>query len=78
MYIVAIGWLYVALMMAITEPSLTAAVLTFLFYGLLPLALLLWVVGTPARRRARSMPHTEPVLDKVVAQHDRADPDADQ
>jgi hypothetical protein len=53
MYIVAIAWLYVALMMAITEPSLIGGVLSFLFYGLLPLALLLWLFGGPARRRAR-------------------------
>ena len=53
MYIVAIAWLYVALMMAITERSLVAGTMTFLFYGLLPLALLLWLVGTPRRRRNR-------------------------
>ena len=33
MYIVAIGWLWVVLMMALTEASLTAGILTFLFYG---------------------------------------------
>jgi membrane protein implicated in regulation of membrane protease activity len=52
-YIVAIAWIYVALMMAITERSLVAGTMTFLFYGLLPLALLLWLVGTPRRRRNR-------------------------
>jgi biotin transporter BioY len=54
MYIVAIAWLYVTLMMAVTEKSITAGVLTFVFYGLLPCALLVWLIGTPARRRARS------------------------
>lgn len=54
MYIVAIAWLYVALLMALTEPSVTAGVATFLVYGLLPLALLLWIIGTPQRRRNRS------------------------
>jgi len=53
MYIVAIAWLYVTLMMALTEPSITAGVLTFTFYGLLPCALLMWVIGTPQRRRKR-------------------------
>ncbi len=53
MYIVAIAWLYVAVLMAATEANLVAAVMTFLFYGLLPLALLLWLVGTPQRRRKR-------------------------
>ena len=40
MYIVAIGWLYVTVLMAATERSVTAGVLTFLAYGLAPLALL--------------------------------------
>ncbi len=56
MYIVAIGWLWVVLMMALTETSITAGFLTFFFYGLAPLALFLWLVGTPARRRRQSMP----------------------
>ncbi len=51
MYIVAIAWLYVTILMAATEPSITAGVLTFIFYGLAPLSLFLWVFGTPQRRR---------------------------
>jgi hypothetical protein len=53
MYIVAIAWLYVTLMMAITENSVVGGVLTFVFYGLAPLGLFLWVFGTPARRRRK-------------------------
>lgn len=52
MYVVAIGWLYVTIIMAATEPSITGAVMTFIWYGLLPLALFLWLVGTPQRRRS--------------------------
>ena len=51
MYVIAIGWLYVTLLMAATEPNLTAGVLTFVCYGLLPLSLLLWLFGAPQRRR---------------------------
>ena len=54
MYIVAIAWVYVVMLMALTEPTFTAGVATFVFYGLLPLALLLWLLGTPERRRRRS------------------------
>lgn len=54
MYVIAIGWLYVILLMAAAETSLTAGVLTFVFYGLAPLALFLWLFGTPQRRRDRS------------------------
>jgi hypothetical protein len=53
MYIVLIAWLYVTLLMAFTEASVTAGVLTFLFYGLLPCALFIWIMGTPQRRRNR-------------------------
>jgi hypothetical protein len=52
-YIVAIGWLYVVLMMSVTERSVVAGVATFVFYGLAPLALFLWLAGTPQRRRNR-------------------------
>lgn len=54
MYIVAIAWLYVALMMAVTETSVTGGVLTFTLYGAGPLALFLWLMGTPERRRRRA------------------------
>jgi hypothetical protein len=53
MYIVAIGWIYVTLLMAVTETNITAGILTFALYGLAPLALLLWLVGTPERGRRR-------------------------
>ena len=53
MYIVAIAWLYVTLMMAVTEKNIVSGVLTFVFFGLAPCALLLWLFGVPVRRRAR-------------------------
>lgn len=53
MYIVCIAWLYVTLLMAATEANVVAGVLTFTLYGLLPLGLLLWLFGAPARRRLR-------------------------
>lgn len=55
MYIVAIAWIYVVFMMSITEHSLVAGVMTFLLYGLLPLAIILYVMGTGQRRRRRAM-----------------------
>ncbi|MEZ0236626.1 MAG: hypothetical protein ACAH06_01045 [Methylophilaceae bacterium] len=73
MYIVAIAWLYVTLMMALTEPSIVAGLLTFLFYGLLPCALLIWIIGTPQRRRNRLRVMAEQELD----QPDRSDTKAD-
>lgn len=57
MYIVPIAWLYVTVMMAVAEansPSgtLLGAFITFLLYGAGPIALVMYVMGTPARRRA--------------------------
>ncbi len=57
MWIVATAWLYVTLMMALAEATnpqgtVLGAVITFVFYGLAPLALVLYLMGTPARRKA--------------------------
>ncbi|HVK94392.1 MAG TPA: hypothetical protein VM571_06665 [Noviherbaspirillum sp.] len=54
MYIVAIAWLYVVMMMSITEQTATAGVMTFLFYGILPLTVILYLMGTPRRKHQRT------------------------
>jgi len=56
--VVAVAWMYVALMMALAEAfspqgSVLGAVITFALYGVLPLSIVLYVMATPARRRAR-------------------------
>jgi membrane protein implicated in regulation of membrane protease activity len=56
MYLVGIGWLYVAFMMALVEAtspqgSVLGAAFTFLMYGVVPVSLLLYILGTPARKR---------------------------
>ena len=53
MYIVAIAWLYVVFMMSITEQSAIAGVATFLLYGIIPLTIVLYLMGTPQRKRNR-------------------------
>ncbi|HEY8857732.1 MAG TPA: hypothetical protein VIM43_10285 [Rugosibacter sp.] len=75
MYIIAIGWLYITLLMAATETSLTAGILTFVVYGAAPLALLLWLAGTPQRRRNR-LPHE--IIDHAVTQKDGRNAGHDQ
>jgi len=64
MYIVAIGWLYVALMMAITEHNVVAGVATFLMYGVAPVALVLYIMGTPGRRRRKAEAEAERALEQ--------------
>ena len=55
--IIAIAWMYVAVLMAIAEAthaqgSVLGALITFVLYGLLPLAIVLYIADTPRRKRA--------------------------
>ena len=57
MYLVVIGWMYVVLMMSVAEAtnstgSVLGAIVTFFLYGLLPCALVVYLMGTPLRRKA--------------------------
>lgn len=58
MYLVAIAWMYVVLMMAVAEAtssqgSVLGAVVTMLLYGVLPVAIVMYLLGTPMRNKAR-------------------------
>lgn len=58
MYLVAIAWAYVALMMAAAEAlspqgTVFGALVTLMLYGVLPLGLLMYILGTPGRKRRR-------------------------
>lgn len=58
MYLVAIAWIYVALMMGVAEAThasgtVLGGLITFVLYGVLPVALVLYLLGTPARRKAQ-------------------------
>lgn len=57
MYLVLIAWLYVAVMMAAAEAtavngSLLGAAITFVLYGLLPIAIIGYLMDSPRRLRA--------------------------
>lgn len=58
MYLVVVGWLYVVLMMVVAEAthatgSPLGAIVTFFLYGLLPVALVVYLMGSPHRRKLR-------------------------
>ncbi len=79
MYIVPFGWLYVVLMMAVAEATnptgtLLGALITFVLYGLLPVLLVLYLMGTPARKRA--IRARERALAEASASPASLDPDA--
>jgi len=73
MYIVAIGWAYVILMMAITASSIGKAMAILIFLGVLPLALFIYVADSPRRRR-----DSMTVSNDIASQRDTADPESDQ
>ncbi|MDW5443066.1 hypothetical protein [Polaromonas sp. SM01] len=57
MYLIVIAWIYVVLMMSVAEATnttgtLLGAIITFVLYGLGPVALVVYLMRTPARRRA--------------------------
>lgn len=82
MYLVAIAWLYVALMMAVAEAthaqgSVLGAIVTFVLYGLAPIALVMYLMGTPMRRRARREAEARERAQALAAAEAAAGPAAD-
>jgi hypothetical protein len=58
MWIVAIAWMFVVVLMTVAEAlspvgSVLGAIMTFFLYGVGPLALVMYLLGTPMRRKAR-------------------------
>ena len=57
MYLIVIAWMYVVLMMSVAEATsstgtLLGALVTFFLYGVGPLALVMYLLGAPARSKA--------------------------
>ena len=75
MYIIAIAWLYVVTLMAATEITIAAGLLTFIFYGLLPCALLLWILGVNHRRYIK---HKKSLLEEEVSNQNSANANRDE
>lgn len=71
MHIVAIAWLFVTVLMAVTERSITAGLLTFLLYGLAPLLLFWWLVATPKRRARIASMRVKQLPDEPDQEHSR-------
>lgn len=53
MLIVAIAWIYVVGLMALTEPTVVAGIVTFLFYCVVPLGILFYLAGSRKRKARR-------------------------
>ncbi|WP_206076884.1 hypothetical protein [Massilia horti] len=55
MWIIAIGWIYVVVLMAATEPTLFAGIITFFGYCVLPLSIVFYLSGARQRRARGEM-----------------------
>ena len=78
MYLVVIAWLYVALMMAVAEATspigtVLGAVITFVLYGVAPVSLLMYLLGTPARKAAIRARETAERAGRATAASDTPD-----
>ena len=56
MYLIPMAWIYVALMMAIAEATnstgtVLGGIMTFVLYGLLPVGLVVYFMGSAGRRK---------------------------
>lgn len=60
MLIVAVAWIYVVGLMALTEPSIVAGIMTFLLYCVVPLTILFYLTGSARRKRNRAAAQQPP------------------
>lgn len=51
--ITAVAWIYVVGLMALTETSVVAGIVTFLFYCVVPLGTLIYIAGSGKRKARR-------------------------
>lgn len=77
MHIAAVGWIYVTLMMAITEETVVAGIMTFFLYGVLPSLLIIYVGGTGQRRRRREQERLRAMQERQAAAERADKPAAD-
>lgn len=81
MHIVPIAWMFVVVLMAAAEATapdgtLLGAFFTLLLYGVLPLSIVMYVLGTPVRRQARWRAE-QALAAEAAAPHTAADATAD-
>ncbi|MFM8757652.1 MAG: hypothetical protein ACKODU_11720 [Limnohabitans sp.] len=85
MYLVAIAWMYVVVLMSLAEAfasngTFVGALITFILYGVFPLSILMYIMGTPARKKAlaktQSPSSEEPISDPIQPDHGGHSPSA--
>jgi hypothetical protein len=78
MYIVAIGWAYVILMMAITSNNLIKGLMVAFFLGVLPLWLFIYVASSSRRRAKSDSSRRRSMADQTADAPHRENPQPDQ
>lgn len=85
MYLIAIAWMYVVVMMTVVEATspngtVVGAIFTFFLYGALPLSIVLYILRSSGRKRARRLaeasaeaPTNDAAVDALGGQPDRSD-----
>jgi hypothetical protein len=78
MYLIVIAWIYVVLMMSVAEATnssgtVLGAVITFVLYGVVPAALVAYLMSAPARNRAIKKRNAEEMARHVASQSSAAD-----
>ena len=79
MYLVVIAWLYVVLMMSVAEATNTTgtvlgAFVTFVLYGAGPVALVVYLMGSPARRSANKKRNAQELQEHLARAAEDATP----
>jgi biotin transporter BioY len=76
-HIAAVGWIYVTLMMAITEETVIAGIMTFFLYGVLPTVIIVYLGGSPQRRRRNEVARLRMMQERQnsAAQESKSDAD---
>lgn len=74
MFLVLIAWLYVAVLMAAAEAmhpqgTLLGAFVTLMLYGIGPIAIVMYLMGTPLRLRARKRAEAASAVDPDAGGH---------
>ncbi|HEY4374310.1 MAG TPA: hypothetical protein VGN52_20470 [Burkholderiales bacterium] len=79
MHMVAIGWLWVVFMIAITAKSFVSGALTFLFYGLAPGGLFLyWLIRQTRKRHQHEMLLRQRQAQQAAAETSEVPPSSEQ
>ncbi len=74
MLIVAVAWIYVVGLMAFTEPSIVAGIMTFLIYCVVPLTILFYLTGSKRRKHKLALMERAARLREQQARSDRNEP----